>query len=548
MSSKVKYHRTEKYLTTKEFIDYCTANRIDASREILEVYEKHGLLFPIYRIIVPEDYVKATFEYQEKKSKDPSIKLGCREEWKPIERLFTALDNYRISNIAVLEETLQYGHPLDIAFKNNNPFVKKPVQLDFLPWQNYHTIAGYAEGQPIKEDLAEHYYAPWQIFIIDELNRMHSIEFNYLTNLQKGYDPLRKEIHQSKILKFSDIFQTVLDYRMLEAIIYSMATRKTNTNIIEEGDLDNLSKQICKIAEDEYFAHPQEDWIRFMQKLVELYNNYLKHEKQNLSHMLKQFLKSTAEMIIVARDIDFEQLCNEYNDGYTGCGMSIIDGIEVYPHGLEEIFPMEAKQLSEHALKVLPGYLKSFYKILPNKFQLHDKLVKQLVLTLTSEGNELILVHLHEIENLWFNRILHWQGSIWAHLRSFATSIETLGKEWYGGYMMGSMLNKAFRDYSKRVKDIYGKCITDAKDPDEFVCKLDEILNKRTVYGDLFGYYVVITHLFRSFSSHYNKKIEPHMLGSRFLNIYECLIFTLMTLYTKHTEKRKNFTETKDKK
>ncbi|GAI01001.1 unnamed protein product, partial [marine sediment metagenome] len=122
-----------------------------------------------------------------------------------------------------------------------------------------------------------------------------------------------------------------------------------------------------EIATNEYMKHSQKNWIKFVRKLVVLYNDYLKREKQHLSQELRRFLKSTIEMIILARNTDFEQLCNEYSNGYTGWGISIIDNIEVYPKGLEKIFPIETKQLKERALKVLSAYFNSFSKILPNK-------------------------------------------------------------------------------------------------------------------------------------------------------------------------------------
>ncbi|GAI00999.1 unnamed protein product, partial [marine sediment metagenome] len=241
VSDKERHHPIKKYLTAKQFIDYCKANRVDASPHLLEIYEKYCLLFPVYRLIVPERYIKTTFEYRKRRLRDPSIpSFECCGDWKPIEHLFSALDSYRISDIAFLEDTFKNGHPLDNEFKSNNPFLKKPTQLDFVPWQDYCTTVGCEEGQPVKENLAEHYYMPCQIFVINDLNRMYIIEINYLTNHQKGYDCLRKKIHQSKILEFSDIFQTVSDYRMLEAVILSIIADKLETNIIEGDAHENF--------------------------------------------------------------------------------------------------------------------------------------------------------------------------------------------------------------------------------------------------------------------------------------------------------------------
>src|SRR3972149_10917835 len=197
MSGKEKHNSIKKYLEAKEFVEYCKANNVDASLYILEAYEKIGLLLPIYRFIAPDEYVHALFEYNHKNSFVPNVPFDIDNKWPEIEALRTALRHYSFKPFSL---ALNHGHPLDYAYQSKNPFLQKPSKEDFKPWEEHKIIAGTIDGHPIKEETAEHYYTPWQIFVLDELNLMHTIEENYVAKQKKGWGIFNKELQPSKLI------------------------------------------------------------------------------------------------------------------------------------------------------------------------------------------------------------------------------------------------------------------------------------------------------------------------------------------------------------
>lgn len=576
MSGKEKHNPIIKYLEAQKFIDYCKANRVNASFNVLETYEKYGILKPIYRLIVPEEYVKAKYEYnhfdyqkelqelvQEVKTKYghdkrnhyvPKIKFNCPFKWKPIETLINAMSRYSIMvpitqkdgsrDISHLENIIENGHPLERKYPKNNSFLKVPDKNDFRPWKEYEVVVEIKDGYPVKENTAEEYYAPWQIFVVDELNYRHTIEKNYLTKEVKGWSVIKENIHKSRILEFSDLFQTVSNFRMLKSIIWIIETDDVKGNVIEGKRYKTLEERTKKIAKKEYKCH-EDEWLKFIRKLVELYNHYTELEKNKLSQELKRFLGDTATMVIMARDIDFKTLCDEYGEGNKSWGIKIIDDIRVYYKGLEKIFSIEENQLREHAHSIFPSYIKQINESLPADSKLPDNFNEQLV-DIIKKGDILLLTHLHEIEELWFNHKLHWVGTIWAHLRSLAIGMEDIGKEWFDERTLEGVFKKAFGENYKNLKEKYDSKLPKAKDgknsitwattPDEFIKKLNCILKNKDLSNNISNsplckYHLVVTRLTRNFIAHHTE-IED-IRWSLFIEIYRCLILTLISLAQK---------------
>jgi len=572
MNGRETHNPITKYLEAQKFIDYCKANRVDASLNALETYEKHSILMPIYRFVFPNGLIKAKYECEKENPFDPVMKLNCSSEWKPIVRLINALSNYNFGNYPAI---IKNGHPLDSEYKKHNPFLKLPNKSDFCPWKDYEIVVDIdKDGDPVKRNTAEHYYAPWQIFIVDDLNYLHTIKENYLTKERKGRGIVKKNIRKSRILEFSDLFQTISNFRMLEKIIRIIVTDDVKGSVIEGECYRTLEERTKKIAKKEYAKHNKSEWIEFIRKLVGLYYHYTELEKDNLSQELKRLLGSTAIIVMMARnkDLDFKRLCDEYGGGNKSGGIRYIDGTRIYPDGLENIFPIETRQLRKRALSILPSYIKEVNNWLPEGSKLlSDNFHEQLVSTIIDEGNELLLTHLYEIEDLWFNYKPYRVGSIWAHLRSFAVGVEGLGKEWFGGEELKDaevtpkirklgkegiegVFTKAFgNDYKDRLKSEYNKLkleqytknsITWADTQDEFIEKLNCILGNKGLFNNLSSnpfckYHLVVTHLTRNFVSHHIK-IESTMMGSLFVEVYRCLVLTLVSLFAQKKKAEKN--------
>lgn len=524
-----KHNPIYKYLEAEKFIKYCSANNIDASLYALEMYEKAGLLTPIYRLIVPEEYVRET-----SKVKEPANKVysKIKQKWSRLINLLNALMEYTLRGSPYFRKTLKNGHPLDYAYKNKNPFLYKPSAKEFKPWERYKIIVTTEKGEHIKKDTVEHFYASWQIFVLDELNYFHTVEENYVTGHKKGWGILKKNIFSSKLIKYYELFQTVSNFRMMESLIWLDLTLGVKEPVIEGELLNELNKKREKIAKKEYQKYSHDEWIIFIRKLVEVYNEYLKREKIKLSMELKRFLADTVRMIMYATQKSLQEISDDYDGKYKGSKwIGLYERIKIYPGEIKRIFPDELEEVRKRASKVLEGYIRQLNKILPDSQQISLDIKDKLINSIIESGHELLLSHIYKIEEFWFNRKLHWVSSIWAHLRALTVSIESIGTEWYNTHFLSNILKSAFPEY-KSLKESIDKNITDAKSFKEYKEKLSKIYEHKKKHNNkgLCGHHLVVAHLTRNYFSH-RIIFEPVMLGSKFLEVYRDLIFTLISLF-----------------
>jgi len=246
-------------MPAEDFANYCEINKVWASTGILEKYEENNLLLPIYRLMYPEDYVRTVIL-----DRFPSQQVVVNPpEW--LKELSNRLDilKDRLSEDCY-KMVLSDGHPLDWLFKKGIPEFFRPNKDNFIPWKEY-IVSVKIEGREIGDSRAEHYYAPWQIFALEKLNENHTILENFATGYKKGWGILRKELIPSRILKYSDIFQSLTEYMMIDKILYNYYSQKGASQIPEEKSVRD------KEAQKVYLRHTHNEWINLIRKMIEIY-------------------------------------------------------------------------------------------------------------------------------------------------------------------------------------------------------------------------------------------------------------------------------------
>ncbi|MBM4056325.1 MAG: hypothetical protein FJ264_16970 [Planctomycetes bacterium] len=534
MSGKERHNSIKKYLEAKEFVEYCISNNVHASLDMLEAYEKAGLLIPFYRLVFPDEYIRALCEYDCKIIYTELDIPFDGSKWQEIDELSTAINLYSVELTSQFYSALKNGHPLDYAYQNQNLFLQKPNRENFKPWEKYIIIAGTLDGYPVKEEKAKHYYTPWQIFVLDELNFMHTIEENYATKLKKGWGIFKKELRPSKLGSFCEYFQTISNFRMMKSLICQDITYGLKSSILEGELYKQLRRRTVEQAINEYGKHSYSEWIKFVRKLVELYMAYNAREKIKLANELKRFLTNTINMLTGATKKPFEEISSAYDGKFKRFGdPGQEEGVVIYPGKLERIYPDEFKETKENAKRIFDFQIKQLNETLPNNLKIKNEIVDALVNNIIGNGHHLLLTHLNEIEELWLNHGPRWKSSIWAHLRSFAVSIESIAQEWYGQNTLGNVLEYAFKKEYSYLRDSIGERITDAKTSSEYRGNFAKILEHKKKYiCGICGYHLVSAHLTRNYFSH-KIKYEPDMLGSIFIEVYKDLVFTLISLFVK---------------
>lgn len=528
-----KHKSIEKYVEAKTFIDYCKANNVRASISILDAYDRQGLLQPIYRIVFPDAYVRESYFWNED-SDDATIDA----RWSDLLELLSSLA-IGMPGSETFQRALTFGHPLDVAFHAGNSYLFKPRVQDYKPWDQYKVEVNDGPDITIKEDSADHFYAAWQIFVLEELNYMHTIEHNYIADIQTGTGVFDKKCFPSKISDFAGYFQTLSNYKMLRNMILLDISFGIEGRFISGERLASLRKREKIAATNEYIRHPHNEWIRFIRKLVSMHVEYKGKEKLNLLSELERFLSSVIIMVRKATNMSFDEISGEHDGLLVGKAPGTPgekDGVDIYPGELRLIFPDSQKKERKRAAWTLNSFIDSFNKILPSNVQIAPDLTHKIINRISEAGHECLFSHLYLIEELWQEKSPHWRNSIWAHIRSLAASIESLGREWFNATSFNAVLETAFSDY-KQLRRRYNSNvgpntkITQASSPEEFIAKLDIILKESDKdFDGLCGNYLLVTHLTRNYLSH-KVLITPDLYGERFIEIYRGLIYTLISLY-----------------
>jgi hypothetical protein len=113
--------------------------------------------------------------------------------------------------------------------------------------------------------------------------------------------------------------------------------------------------------------------------------------------------------------------------------------------------------------------------------------------------------------------------------------LESIGQEWYKRRYLGTILGSAFKDYDN-LKKAAGERITDAENSVDFRHKFEEIIKyEGKCPKGICGHHLLIAHLTRNYVSH-KINVEADMLGSMFLEVYKCLVLTLISLFVRKLE------------
>lgn len=291
----------------------------------------------------------------------------------------TALSNYSFKPLPQFSVALTNGHPLDFGYQSKNPFLQKPLKENFKPWEEYKIVVTI-NGRIFKEEKAEHYYASWQIFVLDELNLMHTIEENYATEQKKGWGIFKQELQPTKLISFFEYFQTISNFEMIESLIWHDITFDVRSMVIEGELYKQLKTRTAEQAKKEYEKHPYAEWIKFIRKLVELYTEYTEREKIKLSNECKRLLTSTINMIIDATKKSFEEISADYDGKFEGCrGLCGEEGVYFHPGELERIYPDTVKEAKERARWSFESQIKQFNETHPDDSKIEEKIIDALI-------------------------------------------------------------------------------------------------------------------------------------------------------------------------
>jgi len=518
------------YFQHFRFIKYCKANKVEVSHSSLEAYEKRKLLFPCKRILYPREMLRKRCRAQYILRKQ---KYEVPDKWRALIDFRDSVYNSFGWMGRSFNERLENGHPFenDLA-EDVQSFVLNPEKQRFKAWKRYKVIID--DVKRIKESRAEHYYSPWKIFFVQELNQQNTDTHNRATGTKTGWGIIDKHfIKESTLNEFVVFFEKVslFSYRRnLHQISLDRKTQKT------EANWNAADRKLEKVARNYFEEFPYKKWIRFLRKLIEVYEKCKASEKILLSLEAETYAARTVGFLRFATSYDFEKICNDVSGPFkNSLSRGSEDGVDIYQGTLETLFMDEKRDLERNIKRMLDENLKELNGTLIAQERIPEGLSLQLFDELTEEPQHTALAAIQKINRAYWGQKLWREYDIWSGIKDLAISIEGHGKLWFRGRKkLDRIFSNSFgSDYSE-LKASAGINL-DAKDTDEFICKLKGLIKSEDIPENRrCGKHLLIAGLTRNFSVHNLGgfgKTSPEVSPT-----YIALVRTLFVMYAQYRE------------
>jgi len=525
------------YLDQKEFQKICTANHIDANDYLLELYEEHGLLYPVFRLLRPKEHLQAIREWRF--NNDGTIELDSK---------YHTLFFYESGGLtgfhwiipeerSELQKSLEMGHPLEQAYKSGEKFIIKPTQETFIDWEKYIVTLpptpktwNFSETQ----STAKHFYCPWQMYLLEELNRFHIRTFNILSEHRPTYpDYFRKWFGaMSRVAKWSKYFQVLWDFRFKQSILLVQANDGSNKRYIEGEAFRRLFERKKELAKVLYLSFEYKSWIEFLRILCEYYYKYIDAEKIRLSKNIKIDIGGAVDIVCYGSG-------KTYNELLEDVGMNAGGTIFFRLSPLERIYPLYERRLKHDAEWMLEVGIRTYNKLVDDDLRLAGNAASQIVEFALESGNDTLLSALIRLNKEIDEPTYYGNEGLWSHIRSLAVALESWVKTLTGKRQFQSALNSLtdglFKQYKDGLRDNIGIDNLEVYSVDDLktimlASETLESANERPVASWM--HKIVVAYLIRNYVAHH-VKLDPWVFGSRLIEIWKSLNFLIFFAWRK---------------
>lgn len=522
------------YIELDKFKKLCNDLNVQCSDRLLEAYEKHGLIYPIFRINRPKDYLQTIFEQNHGTNRFKDVIEVPDEYGNLLKFEHEEVCSWDHPKMHGFDKALSEGHPLEQAYKRCESFIESPSKDTYRNWDDYKvTMEITIINTPLKETKATalHYYSPWQIYLLEEANRRHTHYFNVLINLKEGDKYILNEQPQKLLLaQWQDYFKSLWDYRFKENLLFTKALTCVAGNILEGKDSENFHNSCEKIANYICLQYPFEGWMEFLKTLCALYFDYQKIEKHRLSKCVKKDIRSVI-------DISMLGFKKTYRDIINDVGMYLNGTTYAYVSPLERVYPEYESFLKREVKPLMESVLEDYNKEVPDDLKLDKKFVDELIDRAFSKGNETMLVSIIGINQEYFSPSYFGYEGIWSHIRSLSVAVES----WVKTLAANTEFRNAIGTLTKNRfgKNYFDSCCGQLQkelgrtnmDVDSYA-DLKQFLDKITTIqfsGLSWMKYLIRAYLIRNYVAHHIR-LEPELFGSTLIALYRSLIF--LAFYT----------------
>ncbi len=528
--NKCKIKSNNIYLEIEEFKKICHNSNVEASNKLLEAYEKYGLLYPIYRINRPKEYLQKLFEQNHDPDRFKKV-IEVSDEYGNLLRFeYEELDRWFYPILPGFDKALNHGHPLDQAYNRGESFIEKPSKETYRNWDEYNVVLQSTIEKSAIEDrklTSRHFYSPWQIYLLEEANRKHTRKINVLIPLGEGEQYILSEEPQKLALaEWEGHFTTLWEYRFKENLLFVKALEGVKGDILEGDNAKTFHNDCSKIAADIYPHHSYESWIEFLRALCALYFDYQKREKHRLSNCLKKDIRSVIDILMLGTG-------NTYGDIINDVGIYLDGTPYFHVPPLERIYPVYESYLKREAKSYFESVLDNYNNEVPGHLKLDKRAVDEIIDKAFDSGNETLLVSIIGINKEYFSPSYFGNEGIWSFIRSLAVAVESwvkvLANKTGFREAIVALASGDFDSCCAKLQKTCGKTnlnIGNYADLKQFLNAIPTIQFQRCGTDLSWMKPIIRAYLIRNYVAHHTK-LDPELFGSALIELYKSLLFLI---------------------
>lgn len=526
------------YIGSNKFTKLCQAAHEVVSNSILELYEQHGLLYPVFRLVRPKEYLQALFEQNHGPKRNSSV-IEIPDEYVPLYDFENKdLQLWQHTEFPGFDLTLKNGHPLEQAYNRGDKFIEKPSENNVRNWSEYQAQLEYdLEGQVIRstKSLVEHYYAPWQIYLLAEANYRYTYRINSLQQLKEGEKYVFPAQQSTLTLaKWADHFTVLWQYRFRENLAFEKALKSMGSNILEGDALMIFNDHCADLARQFCTKYTYEQWIAFLKALCGLYFKYDENERVGLSECVKSDIRSSVDLIMRGIGQNYKTIIQDVG--------SIMGG-RTYFHipPLEMIYPEYESHVKREATWLLQSGLERYNSHVSDNLKLSEAAVPEIINHAFKIGNETLLVSIISVNQEYFEPSFFDSEGLWSHIRSLSSAVESWSKDLAGKNDFAPALDALTNgDFNFCCDQLSSKCGRKNIRVQNFVDlrQLLETLATLNLQRDNtplpWMKFVIKAYLIRNYAIHHTK-LEPELFGSAFVEIWNSFLFLVCFVWRVHS-------------
>lgn len=431
-------HFGKRYLDSKDFIKLCESFGLHLCNESeLERYEAERIMFPVARMIMPEGYARAFWQYQLSQEE----KFEFDNKYLPFHELDQAI-RYQIHSKIQKQD---WRHPIDRYWGIDG--LKKPSEEDFAPWDSYKVDVELGKST-VQQPTATHFYHYWQIYELYDTRKFREGMYKDNNLLLRFVSP-----NQDKKRGLPLLFEALSYFQTLYSSYHThlIASLQSNTDGVvildqtQQNDLLLKARSFANETINSFNSFKLDEDLLFwgLTQMIELHVNYEEAERIKLSLALRKDIWRVTELIHRGFGTSPEEIAKKAgpSGGYIG-------------NYLELLFPNRRKKSRGEAFNLLKHLLQEHHKHAPNVSLSDDELngLLNYVEATNLAWFEYVLVELNED----FFELHSWHATVtFLHLKSLASAPESLMRV----LIQNNGDDQARRDLAKQTKPGMGTFI-----------------------------------------------------------------------------------------